>query len=157
MPILVSDANIIIDFDVADIARLPFKLSEDFVTSDFVYQNELSEHHSDLPSFGLAVLQLDSDSIGEMIALVASYPIPGTNDLSVLALAKRHGWPLLTGDAHLRKAAVSERVDVHGTLWLMQRMLDERILTADQARKAFTKMRNGARRLPWSEVELRFF
>ncbi len=39
-------------------------------------------------------------------------------DSFALALAKRSGWTLLTGDGPLRELAKAEGVDCHGVLWL---------------------------------------
>ena len=53
-------------------------------------------------------------------------------DCFALALAVRGPWILLTGDAELRRLASSERVECHGILWLMDRMLETDGATARQ-------------------------
>lgn len=44
---------------------------------------------------------------------------------------------------------MSEGIPVHGTIWLVERMLDEKLLDITQARAAFDRMRERGRRLPW--------
>ena len=81
------------------------------------------------------------------------YPKPSFQDLSALVLAKGNGWTLLSGDGHLRQAAQEEAVLVHGTLWLIRRLVESRILDATSAAKAFKSMKDQGRRLPWAEVD----
>lgn len=60
--------------------------------------------------------------------------------------------PLLTGDRILRKAARAERVEVRGTLWLMETLVVAGTLDASQATSAYELMRQNGRRLPWAMV-----
>ena len=76
-----------------------------------------------------------------------------TNDFVALALASQEKCPLLTGDLRLRTAGQLEGVDIHGTLWLIERMVKARTVTVRQAEGAYTKMREAGRRLPWDEIE----
>lgn len=69
-----------------------------------------------------------------------------------LALAKQENCPLLTGDKALRKTANTEKVEVHGTLWLVKQLIIHKIITVNQAEVAFATMRADARRLPWNLV-----
>lgn len=85
--------------------------------------------------------------------LPAAYGGISRYDASALALARSLQCPLLTGDALLREAAVAESVEVHGTIWLMGRLMSATLLSADEARAAFTRMRADGRRLPWKEAE----
>ena len=96
MAILVSDANIFIDMDVADLTRSMFRLEETFATPDVLYNEELSEHHSELPGLGLRVEQLSSVAIADVDRMTLVHREPSTNDLFALALAKERQWALLS-------------------------------------------------------------
>ena len=154
MAIIVSDANIFIDMDVAGLTRSMFQLEDTFATPDILYQEELSEHHSELPGLGLLVERLSSSAIADVERMVILYTQPSINDLFALALGKERQWPLLSGDRRLREAARSEQVEIYGTLWLVERMVAAKIISVDQAGKRFELMRNGGRRLPWKQVKL---
>jgi predicted nucleic acid-binding protein len=65
-------------------------------------------------------------------------------DHSALALALQERCPLLTGDKDLRVAAKKEGVEVHGTLWIIEELLNQKILKQSQAKGS---------RLPWGDVE----
>ena len=153
MSILVSDANIVIDFDVAGLLNTLFLLPDEFVTTNILFHDELMAQHSDLPSCGLQVVSLDGDAIKSLEALVSLYPKPSFQDLSALALAKRKAWTLLSGDKHLRQAAQKEEVLVHGTLWLSRRLVENGVLDVTGAKSAFDTMKDQGRRLPWAEVD----
>ena len=150
---LVIDANIFIDIEVADLTCEIFRLSDIIVTPDVLFKEELSDRHPELPILGLAVARLSSSEVAEVERLRALYQKPSTNDLFALPLAKARGWTLLSGDANLREAAKIENVDVHGTLWLMEYMVDSEIITPRQASVGLKQMRKHGRRLPWTKVE----
>jgi predicted nucleic acid-binding protein len=153
MPLLVSDSNIFIDFDVAGLLPTIFKLEEEIVTPDLLFEDELRERHEDLLDLGLRLLSLTPASILRMMELAATYPEPGRIDLSALALAQQEGCPLVTGDQDLRRAALAEGTTVHGSLWLGERMVLEGLIPPARLRQAFEVMRDQDRRLPWKRVE----
>ena len=152
MPWLISDANIIIDMEVGNILDHMFRLPETFAVPDILYIEELAGQHSELPDLGLEVIRLRAEFVAEAYRLRETYNKPGMNDLFALALAKQELCPLLTGDKDLRAAATDEEVVVNGTLWLVQRLFDEDVLTIDVIEEAYTLMKGEGRRLPWNEV-----
>ncbi len=150
--LLISDANIFIDMEEGGLIRKMFRLPEIFVVPDILFVEELSAHHPTLPAYGLQIKALEASAIEEAIKLSRQYKQPSQNDLFALALAQQELCPLVTGDRRLREAANNEKVEVKGTLWLIERMFEEKLLTKDDARKAYDKMREANRRLPWAKV-----
>ncbi|MCE9681147.1 hypothetical protein [Halomonas alkalisoli] len=75
------------------------------------------------------------------------------NDYLALALAKQEGCPLLTGDQGLKQASLGEDVSVMGTVWLLRAMVENRLLSVDEALNALGLMKTRKRRLPWTEAE----
>ena len=153
MAILVGDANIFIDMDVGDLIRPMFRLEDVFVTPDVLYREELKERHAELSVLGLRIERLNGDEIAEVDRLSILYPEPSFNDLLALGLAKERQWPLLSGDRSLRKVAVTENVEVHGTIWILERLVECKVLSMERAQNALALMRNGGRRLPWAKAE----
>jgi len=80
------------------------------------------------------------------------YPVPSRADLFSLALAKTKNGLLLTGDKHLSKAAEKEKIRVHGTLWLLDRLVEKQVITSLQASSTLNLMLQNSRRLPGSET-----
>ena len=153
MAILVSDANIFVDVTVSNLTRAIFQLTDTIATPDVLYQEELQEHHRELPGLGLRIEKLSSEGVAEIVRFRTTYRDPSLNDLFALALAKTNEWTLLTGDRSLRQAAEEEAVEVRGTLWLVERMVTTRVMNVEQAAAAFELMRENDRRLPWDEVD----
>ena len=152
MPLLISDANIFIDFEVAGLIEEMFLLPETIGVPDLLFEEELREQHEDLLSLGLSMMELTSEGIQRTVELAVVYRKPSRLDLSALALAEQEQCPLLTGDKDLRSAAAAEGVDVRGTLWICERLVSEGFITIEKLDRAYQAMREGNRRLPWDEV-----
>jgi len=150
--LIISDANVLIDMEVGQLLIDMFQLPERFGVPDILFVEELEENHPELPEYGLEVLVLREEAVKDVYELGQRYQRPSQMDLFALALARQENCPLLTGDKHLREAAERESVDVCGTLWLIERMTDEKFISIDEARQAYDKMKRADRRLPWQQV-----
>ncbi|MBD3792223.1 MAG: DUF3368 domain-containing protein [Campylobacterales bacterium] len=153
MQLLISDTNIIIDLDVCGLIQKMFDLPYTFAVPDVLYIEELEEHHGELPAYGLQIKTLGAERVDYAVALQAENIKTNANDLFALALAKQEDCPLLTGDGALRDLAAVEQVEIRGTIWIIEQMLQEGILSPDQAKEAFNTMKDSYRRLPWKEAE----
>ncbi|MDN3517025.1 DUF3368 domain-containing protein [Aquisalimonas lutea] len=153
MPLLISDANVLIDMEVGELLELMFALPHEFATPDLLYTDELEEHHPDLPRLGLHLRELDGDGIDAATAFRQRYRGVSTYDCLALALAVNINCRLMTGDSTLRHAARQEGVEVAGTLWLIEELIRHEFIDARQARNAFDRMQQNGRRLPWQEVD----
>lgn len=155
MQVLISDANVLIDLEEGLLLDQIFALPFVFKIPDVLFVEELSEQHSHLLALGLQLGELTGDSLMHVFALTQQYPKPSRNDCLALALAKQENCPLLTGDRSLWKAAEAEDVEVHGTLWLVERLLEHDIINKPQAHAAYERMEQHGRRLPWAEAHQR--
>lgn len=151
--LLISDANILIDIEdgglIAEFFRLPFE----FHVPDLLFADELEESHAHLLDYGLKLSELSPESMAEAERLIQIYSQPSRYDCFALVLAKQKECPLLTGDMRLRKAAEKEQVEVKGTIWIIGKLLINEIISVQDARIAYDKMKAKGRRLPWAEVE----
>ncbi len=153
MQLLVSDANVPIDIEHGNLTASMFSLKAVFTVPDVLFEKELQARHSHLLDFGLKVKRLSDEMVDQAIELAAKYRQPSRMDLFALSLALAENCPLLTGDKNLRKAATQEKIQVHGTIWLVSEMLREKIVQPSVARIAFQKMKDAGSRLPWDEVD----
>lgn len=154
MPVLISDANVLIDMECGGLLDRMFELEHDFAVLDVLFEEELKDHHATLPERGLKTLSLDEEGVSRGERLVQEHSRTGASrmDLLSLALAIQEGVPLLTGDRRLRQVCDSIGHEVRGTLWLMEELVSSRILTVAQAAAGYEAMRAQLRRLPWIEV-----
>jgi predicted nucleic acid-binding protein len=152
----ISDANILIDVEVGGLQAPMFSLGYQFAVPDVLYWEELADQHAHWLGLGLQIQSLPAEGVARVQALSQKHKRPSRNDLFALALAEHAQCPLLTGDAALRSAAETERIEVKGTVWLVTEMLRKQCITPIVARAAFERMREGGRRLPWDAVERLF-
>jgi len=153
MALVVSDANVFIDLAVGGLVKQLFRLPEDIAVPDVLFSEELAEHHAYLREMGLVVLVVRPDGVRRATVLASKYRRPNRNDLLALALAEQERCALLTGDRYLREAASAEGVEVHGTLWVTERLFDARLVSASRLETAYQRMRDEGRRLPWADVD----
>ena len=153
--LLVSDANVLIDMDAGGLLKAMFALDYDFAVPDILFEEELKAQHPELPRFGLKSLELKEKAVEYTAELAVEYERTGVsrNDLIALALASQETCPLLTGDSRLRRVCEDKEVDVHGTLWLVGQMMEQKVIGLAAARRAYRAMRDAGRRLPWDEVD----
>jgi predicted nucleic acid-binding protein len=102
---------------------------------------------------GMAVTPAVPEEVDEVIRLRTLHRKTSLPDLFALAMAKRRGAVLLSGDRDLRVAAEREGVSVHGTLWVLDGM--ELGLSPALLRAALEAMVKAGARLPADEVEQR--
>lgn len=149
MQLLISDSNILIDMMVIGHIETMFRLPYTFAVPDILYFEELQAQHSELPDYGLEILELSSEAVKYAISLSGRYKGPGMNDLFALALARERECPLLTGDNALRQAADTEGIVLYGTIWIIVHMVRHQFVTIEEARGLFNELKEKKRRLPW--------
>lgn len=151
--ILISDTSVLIDMDIGDLIYPIFELPYTFATPDILFEQELSERHSNLVNNGLVIKELNSTQIIEVHDLFSSQRNLSFNDLLAFVLAKNESCPLLTGDGRLRKFAKTQNVEVFGSIWLVRQLIDHKLISTEEARLSFEKMRKAGSRLPWDKAE----
>ena len=162
MRLLISDTNILIDMEAGALMETLFRLPMQFGIPDLLYYEEIEEESPDLDDLGLLIMEVSGDFVKYAEQLPSQYnhtlpakngPKPSHNDYLALALAKQESCTLLTGDANLRVVASKEQITVMGTIGLLCAMVENQLLSVDDAFKALDRMKDGKRRLPWPEAE----
>jgi predicted nucleic acid-binding protein len=152
---LINDANIFIDLEEAGLTKQLFDLPYEFAVSDVLFEEELQAQHGDLLKLGLFTLELAHTRMLRVFDLQQRYSGIGFMDCFALALAEQELCPLLTGDNKLREAARAEGTEVHGTLWVIEEMLRQQIISIETAHRAYDRMELARRRLPFKEARRR--
>lgn len=153
--VLVSDTNIWIDLHRANILDPVFRLPYEFVVTDFVYRELRAPGPNDLTRLGLRVESLGSDAMLALLSLRAELANPSLADLSCFYLAAENGWTLLTGDKAVRKSCVDRGVEVHGVLWLLDKLHEHQILDGAALSDGLAAMLEQGARLPEAECQRR--
>jgi len=153
--VLVIDASLWIDLEKAALLDEAFRLPVRWAAPDMVVDELAQPPAEEVLARGLQSVELSGKQIQEVRVLREKYRAPGTEDLSALVLAKSLGTTLLTGNRHLREAAEAEGVSVHGTLWLLDELIDQDIIDEQGAAQALEAMLAEGSRLPPDECERR--
>ena len=157
MLLIISDASVLIDIECGELTSAMFSLPWQFAVPDILFSEELSDRHGHLSKFGLISKTMSGELVAEAYSLRQKYVKTSVNDLLALTRAKNEKCQLLTGDKALREVAKELSVDVHGTIWLVEQMLQSKQITAGVARVSFQRMKDSGSRLPWTEVEQRLY
>lgn len=164
MRLLISDTNILIDMEAGALMETFFRLPMQFGIPDLLYYEEIEPDSPGLADLGLQIMEVSGHFVAYAQKLPKQHnhllaakngPKPSHNDYLALALAKQEVCTLLTGDTNLRTVAEKEEVNVMGTIGLLCAMVENQLLTVDDALQALDRMKTGKRRLPWLEAEKR--
>jgi predicted nucleic acid-binding protein len=155
--ILVSDTSVLIDLERGGFLEAIFALPHGFAVPDVLYRRELLGELGDrLIRLGLRVEEVSEQGVAGAIRYRQQRPSLSVPDSLALALAKERQWTLLTGDSELRHLAVSENVECHGVLWLLDLMEEAGTPGIRLLRDGLEAMSNHPRcRLPRREITVR--
>lgn len=138
--IVVSDTNIFIDLISVDLLDGFFCLPWEIHTTDMVI-DELtrSEQHEAIEQFRqngkLNIKSFDSEQLLQIVKMKTECQTSNASiqDCSVWKLAKDLNCALLTEDNKLRKVVQNDNIEVHGILYLFDKMLEHKIMDNETA------------------------
>ncbi len=154
-----SDTNIWIDFANIEAVELPFALDCTYLMYSRTFEREVRRPawlNARLMSLGIRLVDIDIDVFTLAEGYGQKYRQLTVHDRIALAIARHRNIPLMTGDGHLRKAAAREGVRVLGTLGVLDRALEESIISRDRYVELLKRLRDFPRsRLPKEELDAR--
>jgi hypothetical protein len=152
----VTDTNVWIDLQAGGLLDNVFELEVRWLIPDLVYRELKEPLASLLVGWGLDQRSLDGDEVEAVVALGATYPRPSRTDLATLVVARAEGGILVTGDGALRSAAEAEGLEVHGTLWVADLLVDTGTSAPREVARALELLREDPTRwLPKHELDAR--
>lgn len=156
--VLISDTNIF--FDIMAIGALPefFGLNYEICTTDFVlYEIKLSDQREQIEYFirsrKLTIFSLTDREISEVESLVTTRTIKGITDKSVLWKSLELNCLLLTGDKKLKLEASEQGLEVHGSIWVIERLVIEKIISELKAIEFLVNLKTANPSLPHDEID----
>lgn len=158
MKIIITDTNVF--FDVISIKALPefFALDYEICTTDFVVNEILQSEQEELinsfiRSRKLSILQLTEDEVEEIRTFKTVRFFKGITDKTVLWKAIKLKCLLLTGDKKLKKEAEDHNIEVHGSIWVINQLIETKIITKIEGIKLLEMLREVNGSLPSDEIE----
>jgi rRNA-processing protein FCF1 len=159
LKIAINDANLFIDLHEIALTEKFFQLPFRFHTTQLILSELEPEQLNKLQPFLeaeiLVVRQLTREEIESLDNQTTQSKKLSIQDLSIYFYAKQisENCLILTGDNRLRKEAERQGLEVHGILWVFQRMIDEQIITAQKAIEKLTELERVNFWLPKVECE----
>jgi predicted nucleic acid-binding protein len=149
-PLYYIDSVVLLDFYLLKIhltlLKLPIKIS----TIDIMAVDLEVPSQNEIKSFGIIVEETPVFVMENMQKTASKYGVT-IYDAALLLVCKTKNAVLLTGDKKLRKAAITEKVSCKGTLWLLEELVLNKILKAEQAALLLERMFLLGRRFPIEE------
>jgi predicted nucleic acid-binding protein len=153
---LILDTSICIDLYNGKQLKAVLQLPHKFVLPDVIIA-ELEEPAGEmLLELGFTEEGISGEETQIVYSLRNKYKEPSLNDLVALLLAKRNVCYLITGDNALRNAAKQEGVTAHGLLWLMDSLVEFKIISKSDATDTLESIIDAGSWLPKKECEERF-
>jgi rRNA maturation endonuclease Nob1 len=136
MRIAVKDANVFIDLEAMGILDFWFQLGHETLTSDYVvteledgmHANALASIRAGQVSVAVISAEEMDGAFGHMQGDLENTGL-SVPDISVLYLAIREDAMLLSGDKQLRGRALGRSVEIHGTLWILDQLVEAKLLS----------------------------
>lgn len=160
--IVVSDTNIFIDLISVNLLDGFFGLPWEIHTTDMVIDELIrSEQHEAIKCFRqngyLKVKSFNGEELLQIVKMKTERPTSNASiqDCSVWKLAKDLDCALLTGDNKLRKVVQKDNIEVHGILYLFDKMLEYKIMDNETAINKLQTLFSINSRLPKEEIDKR--
>ena len=156
MRLVVTDTNVFIDLMSVDALEEFFALGLEVHTTAFVLE-ELVEEQGRLllPMLGagrLRVAQFTGEEVAAIEVMRTKVKIEFT-DRSVVHLALQLEAMVLSGDGNLWKECRSRRLEVHGSIWVMEQLWTRRLIGPVSCIERLEALKRLNGRLPKSKVD----
>ncbi len=140
MRIVISDSSCLIDLRKVSLLDAFLKLPYEILIPNTLFEEDLLKftevQKRAMLRGGLKVIDLPGERVLRAQQIVRAAPQLSAHDGFAFALAESHpGCILLTGDGYLRTLAATNKIEVHGFLWVVDeihqnRLSPEKILCA---------------------------
>lgn len=157
MKVVITDTNVFIDLMNVDALAGFFALGFEVHTTDFVI-NELDEGQQAqlLPLRGNGQLKVArfTDSEVKTFEVMPTRVTIQFTDRSVVFLATQLKGMILSGDGNLWKECKARKLDVHGSIWVIEQIWTKRLLTPVSCIERLDNLKRTNSRLPKDKIEV---
>lgn len=157
--IAVQDANILIDLIKTGLfdhcLALPFSFTTTNIIMDELIEEQAAVIEPHINSGKFSVIKITAEELGEIMILSEENTSLSEQDWSAYYYAQKKSSLLLTGDKRLRTIAESKGIIVCGILWIFDRLVENVILSEEEACTNLKILKNINKRIPQTEYEKR--
>jgi hypothetical protein len=158
MKLIITDLNVL--FDLYHLGVLPefFALNAEISISSFVYNeivfsNQLKEFETYKRSKQLNVIILTEEEQVSVCQFTTMMNLKSIPDKMMLWKSIQFQCALLTCDIKLKKAAIDHGIEVYGSVWIIEKMVEENALIASKAIELLERLKMVNDRLSIEEID----
>jgi len=137
MRVVVNDANILIDLVKLQLLPHFFALGWEYYTTSLVFEELYEEQQHAFAPYQdknlFLVADLDAIELESIMKFQHEKPQLSEQDCSALFYAIKTSGILLSSDKNLREFAEMNHVEVHGHLWLLDIMVNQKCISPSRA------------------------
>lgn len=156
MRLVVTDTNVFIDLMNVDALTAFFALAFEVHTTDFVVNElDLDQQELLLPFRGKGQLVVACFSVAEVkeFEMMRTKVVIQFTDRSVVYLAMRFKGMILSGDKNLWKECKARKLDVHGSVWVIEQIWNKRLLPPVSCIERLENLKKTNARLPKDKID----
>ena len=147
MKLVITDVSVLFDLFHIKI------LSEFFVYDEIVNQEQIKEFEEFRQTGKLIVLDLSQEEEEQVINFKTKRNLKSIPDKTMLWKAIQLNCPLLTCDAKLRKEAIDNGIQVHGSIWVLLALEKEKLIEKQRMIALLEQIKLVNNRLPMVEID----
>jgi len=152
MKLAVTDANIFIDLIHLDLVESFFSLNYEFHTSYEIYEELKEIQKTVINPFKIKnQLLIQTPTLIKAEDLKIPTSKLSSSDVSAILLALQLSSKILSGDRMLKKVAEENNIEVHGILWVIEAIMNAKIISKDTACQKAELLMKVNKRLPTDE------
>lgn len=159
MRIAIQDANILIDLINCGLLNHCLSLQFDFASTDIIlselYENQLDDIQPHIIAGRFTVINISAEELINIQDLTATDSRLSEQDWSAIFFAENKKGILLSGDKHVREISRRRNLPVFGILWVIDQLVDNNVLTANEACTTLKQLMQTNKRLPVTDCEER--
>ena len=147
MMLIITDTNIF--FDIISIGALPefFSLDYEICTTEFVIEEIKESDQKEAIDVFIRAKKIN------VIGFKPNKTFKGITDKSILWKSHQLKCPLLTGDKKLRKEAEEHGVEVHGSIWVIATLVEQKLIGKEKGGNLLETLKSVNTSLPFEEID----
>jgi predicted nucleic acid-binding protein len=160
MKVAITDVSVL--FDLFNVGVLPefFGLDIEIYTTDFIYNeilqsDEKSEFELFVRSGQLKIIVVDDAEQETISNMNLTFSIRSLADKTALFKAMQMQCILLTCDDKIKKEAIKQNLEVHGSIWIIDQLFENEIIDTKRAIEVIESLIKSNSWLPLDELDRR--
>lgn len=158
MKLIITDVSVLFDLYQLEILPEFFALKAEISTTSFVYNeiviaNQVVEFEVYKRSQKLNVIMLTDEEQDAVNQFSTKRNLKSLPDKTMLWKSIQLNCALLTCDRKLKLEAIEHGVEVHGSIWVIEKLVEENILDKPKAIALLGELKTVNDRLPMEEID----